>query len=75
MPGNEEADRSLAMADEALARLDVPAAVAYLSAAVRRLTEDCDCRAAAIANEQVRESLRGLRDRATAAYRKARNVR
>ena len=42
VPGNEEADRSLAMADEALARLDVEAAVAHLSAAVRRLTADRD---------------------------------
>ena len=53
MPGKEAADRSLAMADEALARLDVAAAVAHLSAAVRRVTEDRDCRAAAMSYERL----------------------
>ena len=66
MPGNEEADRSLAMADEALARLDVAAAVAYLSAAVRRLTEDRECRAAAMACVRLGDVLINFMGNATA---------
>jgi hypothetical protein len=66
VPGNEEADRSLAMADEALARLDVAAAVAYLSAAVRRLTEDRECRAAAMACVRLGEVLINFMGNATA---------
>ena len=66
MPGNEEADRSLAMADEALARLDVAAAVAHLSAAVRRLTEDRECRAAAMACVRLGDVLINFMGNATA---------
>jgi hypothetical protein len=66
VPGNEEAERSLAMADEALARLDVAAAVAHLSAAVRRLTEDRECRAAAMASVRLGDVMVNFMGNATA---------
>ena len=47
MPGTEEAERALELADEAFGRYDVEAVVAHLSAAVRGFTAAGDrCRAA-----------------------------
>ena len=47
MAGSDDAERSLALADEALARLDLDAVVAHLSAAIRCFTAaDERCRAA-----------------------------
>lgn len=49
MSDTEDADRALALADEAFARLDVDAVVAHLSAAIRGFTAAGDRRAAAMA--------------------------
>ena len=38
MPDTDDAQRALALADEAFARLDAEAAVAHLSAAIRSFT-------------------------------------
>ncbi|MEW6153896.1 MAG: hypothetical protein AB1673_07905 [Actinomycetota bacterium] len=47
MAGSDEAERALGLADEAASRLDVDAAVAHLSAAIRGFTEAAEpCRAA-----------------------------
>ena len=49
-----------------MSRLDVAAAVAYLSAAVRRLTEDRECRAAAMACVRLGDVLINFMGNATA---------
>lgn len=67
MSGTEEADRSLALADEAFARFDVDAVVAHLSAAIRGLTSAGDRRAAAMACARLGDTFANAIGNVTAA--------
>ena len=62
-----DADRELALADEALARFQVDAAVAHLSAAVRILTEAQQPRLAAMASIRLGEVMGTFLGNSTAA--------